>query len=116
MHYTYINTLFIYLNIYTHYLHRLHKLQANDKIKEKLTANFDTYVKPTLKWMAKNVAPVVSLQDMNFVQTLLYMLDGSLTQVVLESEAPDAVEKVFVFTMIWSMGSALTVTDDGKDV
>lgn len=63
--------------------------------------------------MAKNVSPVVSLQDMNFVQTLLYMLDGSLTHVVLESEAPDAVEKVFVFTMIWSMGSALTVTDDG---
>ena len=66
--------------------------------------------------MAKNVSPVVSLQDMNFVQTLLYMLDGSLTHVVLESEAPDAVEKVFVFTMIWSMGSALTVTDDGKYV
>ena len=33
----------------------------------------------------------------------------------MNNEAADAVEKAFVFTMIWSMGSALTTTDDGTD-
>lgn len=36
--------------------------------KSKLHQAFSAYVKPTLRWMAKNVAPVVTLQDMNFVQ------------------------------------------------
>jgi dynein heavy chain, axonemal len=76
---------------------------------------FDTYVKATLRWMLKTVNPIVSLQDMNFVQTLLYMLDGTLTTQILESEANDAAEKAFVFAIIWAMGSALTVTDDGTD-
>ena len=94
------------------------KLEAPEKIKEKLLSCFDTYVKPTLRWMSKNVAPIVSLQDMNFVQTLLFMLDGTLTAATMESDAAnvlDAIEKIFVFAMIWSMGSALTVTDDGTD-
>lgn len=83
--------------------------------KEKLTNCFTNYVKMTLRWMRKTVAPVVTLQDMNFVQTLLFMLDGILTPQILNSEAADAIEKAFVFAMIWSMGSALTVTDDGTD-
>jgi len=36
------------------------------------------------------------------------MLDGTLTEQILNSEAADAIEKAFVFAMIWSMGSALT--------
>jgi len=93
----------------------LKKLVAPDAAKETLSTCFTTYVKATLKWMAKFVGPVVSLQDMNFVQTLLFMLDGTLTQQLLETDVKDALEKAFVFTMIWSMGSALTVTDDGTD-
>jgi hypothetical protein len=45
---------------------------------------------------------------MNFVQTLLFMLDGTLSAQILGNEAADAIEKAFVFAMIWSMGSALT--------
>ena len=93
----------------------LFKREGNEEIKEKLERCFTTYVKPTLRWLVKTVSPIVSLQDMNFVQTLLYMLDGTLTPQVLGSEAADAIEKAFVFAMIWSMGSALTVTDDGTD-
>jgi len=93
----------------------LKKLVVSETAKTKLETCFANYVRPTLKWMLKNVAPVVSLQDMNFVQSLLYMLDGTLTSQILESEANDAIEKAFVFAMIWSMGSALTVTDDGTD-
>ena len=91
------------------------KLEAPAEAKIKLHACFTGYVKASLKWMAKNVNPVVTLQDMNFVQTLLYMLDGTLSQAILASEAVDAVEKAFVFAIIWSMGSALTLADDGTD-
>jgi dynein heavy chain len=93
----------------------LSKRTGTDAVKEKLEHCFSSYVKPTLRWFKKTVAPIVSLQDMNFVQTLLFMLDGTLTPQVVDSEAADAVEKAFVFAMIWSMGSALTVTDDGTD-
>eukprot|EP01033_Poteriospumella_lacustris_P002495 gene2501-1816_t len=91
------------------------KFTGTEEQKEKLATCFTTYVKPTLRWMLKTVSPVVSLQAMNFVQTLLFMLDGTLSQQILNSEAADAIEKAFVFGMIWSMGSALTVTDDGTD-
>jgi len=91
------------------------KFECSPENKEKLRHCFNTYVKPTLRWMIKTVAPVVSLQDMNFVQTLLFMLDGTLSQEILASEANDAVEKCFVFAILWAMGSALTVTDDGTD-
>ena len=88
---------------------------ATEEQKQKLQNCFATYVKITLKWMSKTVAPVVVLQDMNFVQTLLFMLDGILTPEVMNSEKADAIEKAFVFCMLWAMGSALTVTDDGTD-
>ena len=91
------------------------KLKTSPENKNKLHSCFSTYVRASLRWMAKNVAPVVTLQDMNFVQTLLYMLDGTLSSFILASESQDAVEKAFVFGMIWSMGSALTLTDDGTD-
>jgi len=82
--------------------------------REKLQSCFDTYIAVVLKWMIKHVTTVVKLQDMNFVSTLLYMLDGTLTDQILESEQ-DGIEKAFCFAVIWAMGSALTVTDDGTD-
>jgi len=91
------------------------KLEASEAAKAKLSTCFTTYVKPTLKWKSKHVTSVVTLQDMNFVQTLLFMLDGTLTAQILNSEVADAIEKAFVFAMIWSMGCSLTVTDDGTD-
>jgi dynein heavy chain len=70
------------------------KLEVSEAAKVKFENCFTTYVKPTLKWMIKNVSPIVSLQDMNFVQTLLYMLDGTFqaNPQILESEAADAIE------------------------
>jgi len=38
-----------------------------------------------------------------------------MVEAILNSEHDDSVEKAFVFAMIWAMGSALTVTDDGTD-
>jgi dynein heavy chain len=91
------------------------KFEGTEEARAALQGCFNTYVKPTLRFLIQTVTPVVSLEDMNFVQTLLYMLDGTLTQQILQSETKDAIEKAFVFAMIWAMGSALTVTDDGTD-
>ena len=88
---------------------------CSDEAREVLSTCLDEYVKPTLRWMAKNVKAIVALQDMNFVQTLLFMLDGVLKNQTLNHEQKDAIEKCFVFCMVWSMGSALSVTDDGTD-
>lgn len=41
------------------------------------------------------------------------MMDGLLTPANTATE--ESLEKVFVFCMIWSMGSSLTVSDDGSD-
>lgn len=46
-------------------------------------------------------------------QVLLYMMDGLLTPA--NTSSVEALEKVFVFCMVWSMGSSLTVSDDGTD-
>eukprot|EP01041_Mallomonas_annulata_P001785 gene1785-3464_t len=91
------------------------KQTFSENAKNRLRQCFTDYVKPTLRWMAKNVSRIVTLQDMNFVQTLLFMLDGTLTPQILGAEGNDSIEKAFVFAMIWSMGSALSVTDDGTD-
>ena len=48
-----------------------------------------------------------------FRQVLLYMMDGLLTPA--NTSTVEELEKVFVFCMIWAMGSALTVSDDGTD-
>lgn len=41
------------------------------------------------------------------------MMDGLLTSA--NTTTVESLEKVFVFCMIWSMGSSLTVSDDGTD-
>lgn len=41
------------------------------------------------------------------------MMDGLLTPA--NTSTVESLEKVFVFCMIWAMGSSLTVSDDGTD-
>ena len=74
---------------------------------------FDTYVATTLFWMKINITPVLALEEMSFVQSLLFMLDSTLTKKSLET--PEYTETCFVFCAIWAFGSALTVSDDGTD-
>mmetsp|Transcript_4425 Transcript_4425/g.9408 ORF Transcript_4425/g.9408 Transcript_4425/m.9408 type:complete len:4228 (+) Transcript_4425:42-12725(+) len=74
---------------------------------------FDTYVGTTLFWMKINITPVLALEEMSFVQSLLFMLDTNLTSKSLET--PEYIETSFVFCAIWAFGSALTVSDDGTD-
>ena len=85
-----------------------------EEARDTLTTCFETYVGPTLFWMKINVQPVLVLEEMSFVQSLLFMLDCMLTN-EKAMETPESIETVFVFCAIWAFGSALTVSDDGTD-
>ena len=80
---------------------------------EKFKECFETYCASTLFWMLITVLQVVPLEDMNKIQSLLYMLDVTMTGNMLST--PEAVEMGFVYCTIWAMGSSLTVADDGTD-
>lgn len=91
----------------------LGKREDNIETKAALCDAFDKYVASTLFWMKINVSTIIPLQDMNLVQSLLYMLDSTLTPKVLEETKQ--IEILFVYCAIWAFGSALTVGDDGTD-
>ena len=75
---------------------------------------FDTYVAATLFWMKINITAVMDLEETSLVQSLLYMLNLTMTwPKALESN--ESIETCFVFCAIWAFGSALTTADDGTD-
>lgn len=70
----------------------------------------------TWQMATKNVASwqlAIRRTSSSFWQVLLYMMDGLLTPA--NTSTVEELEKVFVFCMIWAMGSSLTVSDDGTD-
>jgi dynein heavy chain len=87
---------------------------VSQEAKDLLTELFERYVFETLRWLKKNVKPVVYLEDMNLVTSLLYMLDATFQDHRIVNDL-EAIPKAFVYCMIWSMGSALTMADDGTD-
>jgi dynein heavy chain len=87
--------------------------EYSDEAKEVLRHCFDTYIAATLFWMKVNVSCAVPLQDMTLVQTLLFMLDGTLTEHARET--PESIETVFSYCAVWAVGSCLTIADDGAD-
>jgi dynein heavy chain len=78
-----------------------------------LRTYFDTYVNEALFWMKVNVRSTVPLQDMTYVQTLLFMLDGVLNAKTLES--PETIEKAFNYCAVWAFGMCLGIAEDGTD-
>ena len=74
---------------------------------------FDLYVNAAQPWMKVNVVASVPLQDMTYVQTLLFMLDGNLNEKTLVS--PETIEKAFVYSAIWAFGMCLNLAEDGTD-
>ena len=91
----------------------LDKREDGDEAKAALREAFDKYVASTLFWIKINVSTIIPLQDMNLVQSLLFMLDSTLTSKV--ADEPKQIETWFVFCAIWAFGSALTVSDGGTD-
>lgn len=84
-----------------------------EETKATLREYFGRYIADALLWMKINVSRVLPLEEMNMVQSLLFMLDGLLTP--KNTADPEQLDIVFVFCLIWALGSSLTLADDGTD-
>jgi len=97
-----------------------HPVEAPSEVTDVLEKCFDKYVAPVLLFLKKETKPLVALQDMAMVNTLLRMLDQLLTKDLCKGMAADAknmakyVETWFVFAAVWAFGSTLTLKD-GED-
>ena len=90
-----------------------------------LRGHFTKYVSACLKWLKIHAKPLVLLEDINMVQTLLNMLDGlfkgGMKKRIDASSNEEDEEKLsielepsFVFCCIWAFGSCLAMRD-GED-
>lgn len=73
---------------------------------------FAKYVPPTIFEMKKSFAPVTPLNAMNYVTTLVNILEGCLKPDNLNNKADQSMfEMMFAFAMIWAFGGALCEKD-----
>lgn len=73
---------------------------------------FVKYVPPTIFEMKKAYSPVTPLNAMNYVTTLVNILEGCLKPENLNNKADQSMfEIMFAFAMIWAFGGALCEKD-----
>ncbi|KAK9817742.1 hypothetical protein WJX72_001478 [[Myrmecia] bisecta] len=73
---------------------------------------FTRYVPPTIFEMKKSFSPITPLNTMNYVTTLVNILEGCLKPENMNNKTEQAMfEVVFVFAMIWAFGGALCEKD-----
>lgn len=73
---------------------------------------FAKYVPPTIFEMKKSYSPVTPLNAMNYVTTLVNILEGCLKPDNLNNKADQPMfEMMFAFAMIWAFGGALCEKD-----
>jgi dynein heavy chain len=68
---------------------------------------FSKYVQPCLDLMKKEYDDVVPLRAMSKVYTLCYLLQAQLDNSNAEKFTQSSIEKMFVYSMIWSFGGPL---------
>jgi dynein heavy chain len=54
----------------------LQKRPERDEIKAVLRKSFDTYIEPTVVYIAKFIRPILHVEDITFVSSLLFMLEA----------------------------------------
>ena len=86
----------------------------SDEVKEWLREMCAEYVSDSLDWMKLNVKTVLPLEDMNLVQSLLYMLDLLLSPA--NTATREGLEVVYNFCLIWALGSPLGQSQGSKRV
>ena len=73
---------------------------------------FVKYVPATIFEMKKSFSPVTPLNAMNYVTTLVNILEGCLKPENLNNKADQPMfEMMFAFAMIWAFGGALCEKD-----
>jgi len=86
----------------------------SEETREVIGEFFEKYLGETVKFFKKNIKPIVPVNEITIVATLLRLLNGLLTDAAM-IENKHKLETAFVFCTIWAFGSALTVSDDGTD-
>ncbi|KAG8346214.1 putative Dynein heavy chain N terminal region 2 domain1 [Trypanosoma vivax] len=81
---------------------------------------FDKYVPFVFEFWKRSMKPIVSIMDINVVQSICFILEGIFGQMPQEefSKNPnvfDVCEKYFVFAVIWAFGGPLPGSDGRVD-
>ncbi|GET87016.1 dynein heavy chain, putative [Leishmania tarentolae] len=82
---------------------------------------FDKYVPFIFEFWKRSMRPIVSVMDINVVQTLCFLLDGIFKtmepeELAKNSNAFEVYEKYFVFAAIWAFGGPLPSSDGRIDM
>eukprot|EP00796_Vickermania_ingenoplastis_P004195 gene4195-3033_t len=86
-----------------------------------LDSLFDKYVPYVFDFWKRSMRPVVSVMDINVVQTICFLLEGIFKTMDSDelSKHPnvfDVYEKYFVFAVLWAFGGPLPSTDGRIDM
>lgn len=84
-----------------------------DSDRERTHSLFEKYLPECLKFYATSLHGIVTCNDISLSVAILSLLDTVLTRAVVSDEV--TFETVFVFCLIWGLGSVLTLSDDGTD-
>jgi dynein heavy chain len=90
------------------------------EVKQRLQENFDEYCASTLLHYRKFIRPVVPVEEITMITSLVYMLGALIGDIDFEKEDKntpwcDRLDTLFVYCAVWAMGCSLTVSDDGTD-
>lgn len=82
---------------------------------------FDKYVPFVFEFWKRSMKPIVSLMDINVVQTICFIIEGIFAQMAPDELAKhpnifDVCEKYFVFAVIWAFGGPLPGSDGRIDL
>jgi len=59
----------------------MHRREEPQEIRDVLQSSFDTYVEETVVFMAKHIRPILHVEDITFVSSLLFMLESIIPQI-----------------------------------
>jgi dynein heavy chain len=98
------------------WLHKrdLANIDASGVEKASLPALFEKYIDATNESVRKGFKECTPMYLLNKVSTIVYLLEGMLELIPYEKKAPDLIENIFLFCLMWAFGGPMVV-DKGGD-
>jgi dynein heavy chain len=95
--------------------------RADDKEATILDSLFDKFVPTVIESWKRTMKPIVTIMDLNVIQTICYLLEGMLAK---DSAMPrgqaaqmaETYEKIFCFAVVWAFGGPLPGSDGRIDM
>ena len=85
----------------------------DDSDRERLQKLFEKYMPETLRYFAGNMPSIIPFNDVSLSVSVIQLLETVLTRNIVINDF--ALESVFVFCLIWGVGSILTISENGTD-